>query len=173
MQLLFNLRGRESPIRLVAHGKIKLGGDQVTVARSAFERLAEHALRFARTILIGRIKKRNAVVERRVDAMNRLLARHAARHREPCAETQFRNFKRAAAQFSISHKPSLANRLLFLLRSPVVPSPLVPQSLVLPHFLHRSLAGQFFHAFHPSAVGGDAHAFRLKNYGILALFLKL
>ena len=64
----------------------------------ALESFAENVFRFARSVLICGVKEGDAVVERRVNAANRLLARDAASHREPGAETQFRNLKRAVAQ---------------------------------------------------------------------------
>lgn len=108
VQLLIDLRRGETMIGLVAYREIQFRGNQIPVARNAAQRLAQHPLRFARAILIGRIEERNPAVQSRMNAANRLLASDSPRDGKPSSKAKLRNLERAIAQSTIFQlRPSI------------------------------------------------------------------
>ena len=99
-QLLLDLRRRKPVVRLVAHREIQLGGDHEPVSRIGPERLAQHPLRLARAILVGRIEERDPVIHGGMNAADRLLPRQSPR--PPSARCQNSTPKLPAGRFPIA-----------------------------------------------------------------------
>ena len=81
VQLLLNLCRRQPVIRLIAHRKVELGGHHKPVSRIGIERLAQHSLCLASSILVCGIEERNPVIHGCMDAPDRLFTANTTSHR--------------------------------------------------------------------------------------------
>ena len=82
IELLLDLRARESPIR-VAHREEQLGGQYHALARDARERLAEDALRLPEAVDVRGVEQRDAEIESAVNAGHGALLARGTGKRQP------------------------------------------------------------------------------------------